>query len=415
MAHIHIVGAGLAGLAAALRLADGTRQITIHESAPQAGGRCRSYFDTTLGLEIDNGNHLLLSGNYAAQEFLRTVGSEGELVGPPHAEFDFVDLKTRERWQLKPSHGAIPWWIFQKSRRVPGTGPLDYFSVLPLMRAGKGAALKDAMTCQGTLWQRLWHPFFLAALNTEPEDGAATLAARLLQETLAKGGRACRPLVAHGLSRAFIDPALRHLEAKGVEIRFERRLSGLAAVGTAVKNLQFGAEAMTLNPDDRVVLAVPAPVAASLLPALPTPQSFRAIVNAHYKIAPPPRQPPILGVINGTMEWLFAFPDRLSVTISGADRLISAPREDLAAQIWSEIQLVTEVASPLPAWQIIKEKRATFAATPAEEARRPNTRGAWTNLLLAGDWTNTGLPATIEGAIRSGFAAADAILAEASL
>ena len=166
MSRVHIVGAGLAGLAAALRLADGTREIIIHESATHAGGRCRSYFDATLGMEIDNGNHLLLSGNYAARDFLRLVGSEDQLVGPEQAEFAFVDLATRERWTLKPSDGAIPWWVFQKSRRVPGTGPLDYFSVLPLLTAGKRATLKDAMACKGVLWERLWHPFFLAALNT---------------------------------------------------------------------------------------------------------------------------------------------------------------------------------------------------------------------------------------------------------
>ncbi len=196
MPRIHIVGAGLAGLAAALRLADGSRAIIIHESAPQAGGRCRSYFDATLGMEIDNGNHLLLSGNYAARQFLRRVGSEDQLVGPDHAEFAFADLATRERWHLKPSDGAIPWWVFQKNRRVPGTGPLDYFGVLPLLTAAKGATLKEAMACKGLLWQRLWHPFFLAALNTQPEEGAASLAAQLLRETLMKGGQACRPLVA---------------------------------------------------------------------------------------------------------------------------------------------------------------------------------------------------------------------------
>ncbi len=413
MSRIHIVGAGLAGLAAALRLVDGSREIIIHESAPQAGGRCRSYFDATLGMEIDNGNHLLLSGNYAARQFLRRVGSEDQLVGPDHAEFAFADLATRERWHLKPSDGAIPWWVFQKDRRVPGTGPLDYFGVLPLLTAAKGATLKDAMTCKGLLWERLWHPFFLAALNTQPEEGAASLAAQLLRETLMKGGQACRPLVAaHGLSTAFIDPALRHLETNGVKIRFERRLSAIATEGKRVGGLAFGSETVALGPDDRVVLAVPAPVAAALLPALPTPQSFRAIVNAHYKVEPPPGQPPVLGIVNGTMEWLFAFPGRLSVTISGADRLIPTPREELAAKIWSEIQLVTEVASPLPTWQIIKEKRATFAATPEEEARRPDTRSALANLLLAGDWTNTGVPATIEGAIRSGFSAADALLAD---
>ncbi len=413
MSRVHIVGAGLAGLAAALRLADGTREIIVHESATHAGGRCRSYFDTTLGMEIDNGNHLLLSGNHAARDFLRLVGGEDQLVGPKQAEFAFVDLATRERWTLKPSDGAIPWWVFQKSRRVPGTGPLDYFSVLPLLTAGKRATLKDAMACKGVLWQRLWHPFFLAALNTQPEEGAASLAAQLLRETLMRGGQACRPLVAaNGLSTAFIDPALRHLETKGVEIRFERRLSAIATEANRVSSLIFGGESVALEPDHRVILAVPAPVAAALLPALPTPQAFRAIVNAHYKIDPPAGLPPVLGIVNGTMEWLFAFPGRLSVTISGADRLIATPREELAAKIWSEIQSVTEVASPLPPWQIIKEKRATFAATPSEEARRPHTRSALSNLLLAGDWTNTGVPATIEGAIRSGFSAADALLVD---
>ena len=413
MAHIHIVGAGLAGLAAALRLADGARAITIHESATQAGRRCRSYFDATLGMEIDNGNHLLLSGNHAAREFLRAVGSEDQLVGPERAEFAFIDLATRERWTLQPNDGAIPWWIFQNKRRVPATKPLDYFSVLPLLTAPKGATLKQAMRCEGVLWERLWQPFFLAALNTQPEEGAASMAARLLRETLAKGGEACRPLVAaRGLSTAFITPALRYLEAKGVTIRFERRLSGVTVAGKRAAALAFGPETLALGDEDRLILAVPAPVAASLLPSLPTPQAFRAIVNAHYKIVPPAGLPPILGVINGTMEWLFAFPDRLSVTISGADRLIATPREELAAQIWSEIRLATEVASPLPAWQIIKEKRATFAATPAEDARRPPTQSALANLYLAGDWTQTGLPATIEGAIRSGFKAAEALLTD---
>jgi hydroxysqualene dehydroxylase len=410
MPRIHIVGAGLAGLAAALRLADGAHTVIVHESATQAGGRCRSYFDATLGMEIDNGNHLLLSGNHAAREFLRTVGSEDQLVGPAHADYAFVDLKTRERWQLRPSDGAIPWWIFQKDRRVPGTRPLDYLGVAPLMTAPKSATMKDAMRCEGVLWERLWQPFFLAALNTQPEEGAASLAARLMRETFAKGGLACRPLVAaQGLSTAFITPALQHLQAKGVEVRFERRLSAIATDSGAIKALTFGDETIGLEAGDVAVLAVPAPVAASLLPALPTPQSFRAIVNAHYKIDPPAGQPPILGIVNGTMEWLFAFPGRLSVTISGADRLVGTPREELAAQIWSEIQSVTGINAPLPAWQVIKEKRATFAATPAEELRRPKTRTSWPNLLLAGDWTDTGLPATIEGSIRSGFAAAEAL------
>ncbi|HKH80192.1 MAG TPA: hydroxysqualene dehydroxylase HpnE [Methylovirgula sp.] len=408
---VHIIGAGLAGLAAALRLADGSRRIALYEAAPQAGGRCRSYFDSTLDMVIDNGNHLLLSGNRVALGYLRELGSEDQLLGPASAEFPFVDLASGERWRLRPNDGAIPWWILRRQRRVPGTRAGDYLGVLGLLIAAKGTPIKSAMACHGLLYERLWQPFFLAALNTAPEEGAASIAAAVLRETLAKGGKACRPLVAaKGLSTAFVTPALRRLESKGVAVSFERRLSAIKLDGNRVSGLEFGGEPVEVAAGERVILAVPAPVAASLLPGLKTPQAFRAIVNGHFKIAPPAGLPPILGVINGTIEWLFAFPDRLSVTISAADRLIDVPRDELAATMWSDVARAAGIAQPLPAWQIIKEKRATFAATVEEEARRPPPRTAFANLLLAGDWTATGLPGTIEGAVRSGFAAAEAIL-----
>jgi hydroxysqualene dehydroxylase len=413
-AKVHIIGAGLAGLAAALRLADGSRHIVLYEAAPQAGGRCRSYFDSTLQMMIDNGNHLLLSGNRAALAFLRELGSEDQLVGPASAEYPFVDLASGEEWRLRPNNGAIPWWICSRKRRVPGTRASDYLGVLGLLSAGKGTPIKTALPNRGLLYERLWRPFFLAVLNTAPEEGAASLAATVLRETLAKGGKACRPLVAvKGLSSAFVAPALRRLGAKGVELSFERRLAAIELGGDHVQGLDFAGERIEVGADDRVILAVPAPVAASLLPGLKTPRAYRAIVNGHFKIPPPPGFPSILGVINGTIEWLFAFPDRLSVTISAADRLIDVPREELAAIIWADVTRVTRIAQPLPAWQIIKEKRATFAATVEEEARRPPVRTDFPNLLLAGDWTATGLPGTIEGAVRSGFAAADAALQSA--
>ena len=171
--------------------------------------------------------------------------------------------------------------------------------------------------------------------------------------------------------------------------------------------LEFGDDTIPLGPDDRVVLAVPAPAAASLLPGLEGPKSFRSIVNAHFKMAPPPDLPPILGLVGGTVEWIFAFEDRISITISGADRLLDVPREELARTLWGDVQKAAGVAAALPTWQVIRERRATFAATPAEDARRPGQRTRLaSNLLLAGDWTATGLPATIEGSIRSGNRAA---------
>jgi hypothetical protein len=162
-----------------------------------------------------------------------------------------------------------------------------------------------------------------------------------------------------------------------------------------------------LEPDDAVILAVPPYIASTLIPDLQVPTEFRAIVNAHFRIEPSPYQPPILGLISSTTEWVFAFPGRVATTISAADRLLDTPREALARTIWSEVATATGLPPELPPWQIVRERRATFAATPEQDARRPDPNTRFNNLLLAGDWTNTGLPATIESAIRSGRRAAD--------
>jgi hypothetical protein len=155
---------------------------------------------------------------------------------------------------------------------------------------------------------------------------------------------------------------------------------------------------------------VPPYAAATLVPGLSAPNMFRAIVNAHFRVDPPANFPRIIGVINGTVEWIFAFPQRLSVTISGADRLLDKPRELLAKTIWEEVAAAAGMTIPLPPWQIVRERRATFAATPEQNARRPGTATAWPNFAIAGDWTATGLPATIESAIRSGNRAADHVV-----
>ncbi|MEH3144962.1 MAG: hydroxysqualene dehydroxylase HpnE [Methylobacterium frigidaeris] len=416
---VHVLGAGLAGLSAAVRLAAAGERVVVHEAAKQAGGRCRSYHDATLGLTIDNGNHLLLSGNRDALDFLALVGAPKDaLTGPDEAAFPFADLRTGERWTLRPNAGRLPWWVLAADRRVPGTRAIDYLAPLGIFRgAGRSATIGESMACEGALWERLWHPVLLAALNTEPKDSDAGLAATILRETLGAGGRACRPLIAvEGLSTAFVDPAVASLERRGASLRLGRRLRALGFGAHRVERLDFSDGSEALGPDDAVVMALPAWVAADMIPGLDVPREHRSIVNAHFAVAPPPGSPLLLGVIGGTTEWLFSYPDRFSVTVSGADRLLDVPREELAATIWDEVARLTgQAGAPLPRWQIVKEKRATFAATPAETARRPGVATRYDNLALAGDWTATGLPSTIEGAIRSGARAATLLQLERSM
>jgi hydroxysqualene dehydroxylase len=405
---IHIIGAGLAGLAAAVRLTHAAASVVVHEATAQPGGRCRSYFDRTIGLTIDNGNHLVLSGNHSVLEFTKTIGSRAGLAGPTAADFPFVDLASGERWTLRINDGW-PWWILDPTRRVPGTRLIHYLKLsrLPWMKAD--GPIGDAIDCSGPLYERLLQPLLLAALNTEPREGSVALAAAVVNETLAQGGAACRPLIAReGLGPVFIEPSIKHLSVHDVVVRLDHELQSIEFDGTRVAQLGFGADVVEMGADDAVILAVPPHAAAALLPGLNTPQEYRAIVNAHFRVAPLDVAP-MTGVINGTVEWIFAFPDRLSVTISGADRLLDTPRAELAQTLWRDVCKALAITADLPPWQIVRERRATFAATPEQNARRPAASTKWRNLFLAGDWTATGLPATLESAVRSGFRAADLV------
>lgn len=407
---VHIIGAGLAGLSAAVELTTRGHTVVVHEATNAAGGRCRSYYDHSVGMTIDNGNHLLLSGNRAALAYARAIGAEDRLVGPPRPEFAFFDLATREQWTLRFNEGRLPWWVFDPRRRVPGTHAIDYLTIARLLWAPRDHAVGEVIRFSGTLYERLLRPLLLAALNIDPAAGSAALAGAVIRETIAAGGRACRPLIAReGLGSTLIEPALKLLAERNAPVLLGHQLQAIRYADDRATALDFGRDSISLSPADAVILAVPPYAAAPLVPSLETPTEFRAIVNAHFRIDPPAHLPAILGVLNATTEWIFAFPGRISVTVSAGDRLIDAPRNALAQTIWREVAAVTGVAPALPRWQIVRERRATFAATPVQDARRPGPRTSWRNLVLAGDWTNTGLPATIESAIRSGHCAAEAV------
>jgi len=405
---VHIVGAGLAGLSAAVALARQGVRVVLSEAARQAGGRCRSYHDGQLDMTIDNGNHLVLSGNPAVGRFLDAVGAQNRLVGPSAAAFPFFDVASGQHWALRPNDGVIPWWILDSHRRVPNTRIGEYVAIARLMNRHPGRRIDEVMRCEGTLWSRFLRPLLVSVLNTPPEEASADLAGAVMRETFAKGGRSIHPRVASpSLAATFIDPALERMRRTGADIRLGRRLAGLKMGGDGrVVGLTFTDGEEALGPLDSVVLAIPPWTAQELLPDLVVPDAFCAIVNAHFKLAPPRPLPLIVGLIDGTAEWVFAFADRLSVTVSAADRLLDLEAEPLAQHLWRDVAAVHDLPDAMPPWRIVKEKRATFAATPAQNARRPAAATRWPNLFLAGDWTDTGLPATIEGALRSGERAA---------
>src|SRR5215216_2893450 len=151
----HIIGAGISGLSAAVRLANANYRVHVHEATQQVGGRCRSYFDSATNLTIDNGNHLLLSGNRHALAYARSIGTQAGLVGPERAQFPFVDLTTGQRWRLDLGDSRLPLWVFDQTRRVPDTRLRDYLALMPLIWAAPSKLVGDAIACKGMLYDRL--------------------------------------------------------------------------------------------------------------------------------------------------------------------------------------------------------------------------------------------------------------------
>jgi squalene-associated FAD-dependent desaturase len=404
--HVHVVGGGLAGLAAALDLVAAGRKVTVYEAAPVCGGRCRSYFDRELGCRIDNGNHLLLSGNRAAMRYLDRLGTRHTLGGPDTPVFPYMDLRSGARWTVRPNLGRLPYWVFFPARGVPGARLADYLSLMKLRGARPGDTVEGLLPAS-KLYENLIESLAIAALNTPPEQGSAQLLWAVIAESLARGGAFCLPrFPKEGLSESFIDPAVAHLEEAGAELRLGHRIASLGVENGRAVRLGGPDGPIPVEEDAAVILAVPPAVATGLLPEIVAPDAYEAILNLHFRIEAHPGEAGFIGLIGGLAEWVFIKPGVVSVTISAANRLLDEPAEALAARIWQEVCQALGIVAEVPPWRLIREKRATFAATPEQQMRRPSATTHLPNLVLAGDWTNTGLPATIEGAIRSGFAAA---------
>src|SRR5436190_1968853 len=196
---VHVIGAGMAGLAASVRLAQNGhkgagRHVALYDAAGQPGGRCRSYFDETLGCRLDNGNHLLVSGNTAAMAYVAETNAAATFVTADIAAFPFLDMKSQERWSVRPTEGRVPWWLFVAARRVAGTNALDYLDALKLARAGATATISQTLDARRVIYERLWVPLAVAALNTEVDQASARLLGMIFAETFGRGGAGLHPL-----------------------------------------------------------------------------------------------------------------------------------------------------------------------------------------------------------------------------
>ncbi len=397
-----VIGAGLSGLAAAVMAVSNGDSVTLLEATPHAGGRCRSWplAGESLPL-VDLGTHLILRGNRAVQAYLARIGAQDRFVspGPTPGALTMVGAEGRLTVPLGPSLLITP------------PEPLTRTALLAASTLMLGGTVAERLDMTGPTGRWLWGPLTRSILNIDPAAGDARLLGAVLRQGLLRGATAACPLVARqSLSASLIEPALAYLEAKGARLRFTTPLRDFHRVDDRLTALHVGnGDIIPITPRSRVILAVPPRAAQRLLPELIVPTESRAILNAHAVLPAPPdltETPELLGLIDGTGEWFLRRGARVAITVSAADGLRSWPEEKLCAAFRAD--LLRLYGSAPETVTLIWEKRATFAATPAQVILRPKMRGSGlVNLRLAGDWTDTGLPATLEGAIRSGIRAAE--------
>lgn len=427
LSKVAVIGGGYAGMAAAVALVDAGREVTVFETSRVLGGRARKV--EIDGHTVDNGQHILIGAYRDTLALMQKVGADEnrallrlpltlrypgfrlrapQLPAPLHLAFA---LLTAEGLSWSEKLAAIRFMQWLKKRRFQ----LDADCTV--------SALLDAHRQPQVLRRYLWEPLCIGALNTPSETASAQVFANVLRDSLAADRAASDLLIPRvDLSAMLAEPAARHVEARGGKIRLS------TAVGSIVRsNRGYRLDVEPAAEYSHVVVAVAPYHLPRLLADLPELAALRAqvetlawepIVTCYLRYPRGTRLPhAMLGMADGNAHWFF---DRgqlddasnkneglIAAVTSARGRHQALGKGALAAAIDAELRsLHPQLPAPLSS-QVITEKRATFACTP--NLRRPETQTALPGLLLAGDYVASDYPATIEGAVRSGLAAARAV------
>jgi len=408
---LHVVGAGLAGLSAALSASKAGLSVVVYEANRRAGGRLLSWHDARLGCDLDNGIHWVFSGQRAVWDYLREIGAEDGFVGPTPATLKFVDLCDGKRWFLRPNNGRIPWWILANNRNASSTGLRDLVSFIRLLSAGTDAKVTDFIDVERDSFRRFWKPLAIAALNTPAETASARELGRVLMGFLPKGEAGLRVrFPATSLNASFVQPAVDALIRRGVKFRYGTHLNGVELADGRASRLGLNGASATLGKTDAVVLALPPRRLLKCLPGMIAPTEMNSIVTVHYRIGDAASvQPGIVCLIDSRPLWTQLRGGIASVTVGAADDLVPHPAEAIAEAIWPLVAAGLDLPRIAPPpYRVVKERSGVFAHTPRNALRRGPVNTNWRNLFVAGDWIDTGVSATINSAVIAGRKAADA-------
>lgn len=433
--HVVVAGGGCAGLAAAALLAERGARVTLLEARAHLGGRTYSFIDRKTGDVLDNGQHLFMGCYHETKKFLARVGSSDTISYERQLRVPYLDTETG-RHDLRcpripaPMHlikgltsfKAVSWGDRLAASKIKGA--------IKRMRAHNtpDISAEEWLIQSGqteTLRRVLWDPVIIAALNVFPRDASARLSAEVLRRMFfGTHADSMFGLATVGLSDVLAEPARRYMEKQGGEVRVKEPvvefvMEGNRCIGVVTKS----GERMEA---DAVISAMPHRELARLLPTFE--QSADAlghapIISLYVWYDRPVMKEKYACLLGTTIQWAFnrnAFaPDAqnhdrqcISLVISADTEVAAQPNADVAARALDEMKRLFPKAAEARVldWRVITDHFATFRPTPGIDRLRPEPDAGPRGLFLAGDWTATGLPSTIEGAVQSGHRAAEMAL-----
>jgi hydroxysqualene dehydroxylase len=446
-ADVVVVGSGFAGLAAAVRLAGAGQKVVVVEEAPRLGGRATAFTDRETGERVDNGQHVLFGCYHETFAFLRRIGTH-DLVPLQHSLRVAMADAAGRRTVLACRPRRPPWHLVEgvlRWRGLPLTARLSALRLAPVLQRARregaqavAADVPDGQTVSAWLdahgqspvlrtW--LWNPLAVAALNQSPDTAAAAPFVRVLGELFGPRaedsaiGLPCLPL-----DDLYAQPARVFLEANDSAVRTRSSARVVCDAAGAVTGVRAGETTI----ETRAVISavawhalarlwengVPQAIAPTVERASAMPSSPIVTVNLWFD--GPVMSEPFLGLIGGPMHWVFdksaifgESAGHLSIVSSGAGHLTDMENAEVTAAALGQLaaSLPAVAGRRLMRSVVVREPRATFSLAPGGPPR-PGAETAVAGLYLAGDWTDTGLPGTIEGAVRSGHRAADVVLAQ---
>jgi squalene-associated FAD-dependent desaturase len=419
-----IIGSGIAGLTAASILSSKKIKVTILESSPKFGGRTYSFLDSNSNSVIDNGQHILMGCYKDTLDLIKLIGAEKNFNFQKNLEVYFLTSERKE-YKINASSIIYPLNLLGAILNYNILDIMDKINLiglllkLPFIRKSslKNLSVLDWLREQNQnekIIQALWEILCIGTLNTSPDKASAEVFYQILIKMFYNGNFASTIILPkYGLTESLIDPALSYIKLNSGQV-----ISSETVKEFLIKEEKVGSVISDKNiyeDFDYIILAIPHyainKIKNSEKIISEIDFSYSTILNIHLWFSEIPLQEKFYGLINSPLHWIFHKESHINVVISDANKFDKVSENELIEMTLNELEKYTPIRkSFLKKHKIIREKRATFIPEDKVLNKRPGVNSNFNNLFLAGDWTNTGLPATIESAAKSGRLAAEKVL-----